>query len=353
MARGYDGWVSLFEDDFFNGNSFLDPQPIFVDNETLGINMDIRKRQPQLGAGRFRGTEYMVPIVAKPQGGLTYQFRSDDCLKVVYSHFQSGVYNGSYYSFYPAKSNLDYTSDKPVYTISARKRLGQWSGTEVNTIFFKHGICDTLTLSLDANDDAKITSNFRFLDYSFETATQNPGGSAYGSYSANKPYYAWAGTIFMDGTHVDWLTSIQITSAQTFQEFLPLGTRKPALYKNNDYKVTGNLKFDLPPGGYGQLIDMIGTKSFSLSGTLYNSSHDWFSFSMPVCRRLPFESQTPAGNQQASLSMPFEALSSGNTPQVTFNVMTDYAFLDAFFLILELENGDEMDLDNGDDLELV
>lgn len=354
MARGYDGWLAIYEDDRHYGTVFSNPQPLFLDSESLDIKRDVRRRQPQMGMTRLPGTSLQLGLATKPAGGFSYSFRSDDCLKVLYSHFQNGsTSDGTTYTFSAKGSNLDYSVSRPLYTVSAKKRLSQWGTGYTNYVFFKHGVCESLSFGIDSQSEAQLSPSFRFTSYTIGETAENPG-TAFGTYSPLSPFHPWVGTIYLDGTRCDYLTAVQFTSSQEIQEVTHVGTLSPDLFKTTGYKVTGSLKFDIPKGGLAHLGSMISMSNFQISGTLFNSATDFFTFNMPACRRIPFEVHNPKGRDTLSATVPFEAFSPATgTAPLTITVKTAYDFAASFYTTMALENDDDLALDNDDDLELT
>jgi hypothetical protein len=105
-----------------------------------------------------------------------------------------------------------------------------------------------------------------------------------------------------------------------------VGREAPENYNFDKYKLTGQLSFDLPLDGLKEVGSMFGSLTFSLTATLYNSASDRVIFSLPNCRRMPFDLKAQSGAESIKASLPFEAFESAGTYPIRVTVDTYYDF---------------------------
>jgi hypothetical protein len=344
LAHGFDGFVSVFEDDWVGGTTHSYPQPLYLDQDSLTFGKEIVVLGQAVGDGRVTNSDSVVYKAAKPEGGLTFQFRSSDILKTLYSHFQLGsVESGTSpyrYSFYPKKDPLDWstrgtsprgtygeTPGQP-YTVSVLKKVlspaNAYGGT--NSFFFKHAICDKLGFNLSVGDDAKAQANFKFRDLDYGTAVSaNPDSVEVGTYAKTPSFISWGASISLGGTAYD-LSAFRLNSDQSSQEFSRLGRQAPENFNYDSYKITGEAMFDLPLDAMKEIGSMFTGQTFAFVATLYNGTADRVVFNLPTCRRMPFDFSPKSGAESLGVSMPFEAFESAGTYPIKVTVDTTYSF---------------------------
>lgn len=332
MSKAYEGYFSIYENgDWGNGTPYY-PQAIPVESETLGVQQDIRVRENLVGDGRGHSYQSMVPLAQAPKGALSYAFRSDDSLKVFLSHFQCGSFMGSssgtyHYALYPSKGNPSFFSAYPadvsyggtggVFSVGVLKRLTQ-SGT--NSLFYKHGICDTLQVAWSANDELRLNADFFFK--SVDTGTSVTVAPA-GSYSPEHGFHSSSGTVQFNSSSFD-VESLSLRLKNNLEVSANLGTKNPEYFKFGRHTVSGELGLDFPTDGLKYVSQMIGTQSFSISVESYLSGTSRVVFTLPNCVLTPFE--TNVGNEEYTLRLPFRAFDSGTLPSVQVDVYTAYDF---------------------------
>ena len=379
MPSGFEGWLSIFEDDRVDGSNFNSPQVLFVDKETLAFKKEVSYGDRAIGNSRSPHTNTYILKPKKPQGGITFQFRSEDILKVLYAHFQLGSLEGTApyrYSFYPRKNGLDWNyfgtwaegaygsvQGQP-YTVSVLKRLFDVTGGSYlaegdpaaaaqlpSSFLFKHGVVDKLGFSLAVGQEAQAQANFFFTGANHDANDEltngfvfsdNPGATTVGSYSALSGFTYMAATVALShrGNGVDAqipLSYLTLRSDQKAQEHSRLGAQDPSDYQYGGYNLTGELGFDLPRDAWievdlllrGSAASLDGVAdsdgAFSITATLFNGTNDRVCFNIPICKRLPFEFNNPGGDSHWEGKMPFVALE-GTTHPIKITVDTDYAF---------------------------
>lgn len=335
---GFEGWISVFEDNNYEGTVFSSPQVLHVDRENLSLGKYIEYRNESVGSGRVGLSSHLVFKEKKPRGGFTYQFRAGDLPKILLCHFQNGTQSGTRYSFYPRTNTLDYTDRGTIpdqnygkvlarpYTVSVLKKFFDTaSNGGTNSFFFKHGICDKLGLQLNAGDDAKAEANFVFRDLDYGTPVANNPGSdgTVGSYSTTPSFQYWSGTVTMDGAAFE-ISSFEINSDQSIQEYSKLGRQDPEAYQFSGYTLRGNFSFDMPYDALAHVGSMFGGSAFSFVATLYNGTSDRVMIEMPHCKRLPFEFNFSSGNSPIVGKIPFQAFESNGTYPIKITVDTEF-----------------------------
>ncbi len=335
---GFEGWISLFEDDWFEGTQ-LNPQPLFVDQESLSFGKNIEYRSSSVGSGRVGLPSHLVLKEQKPKGGITFQFRSSDVIKVLLCHFQNGSQDGTRFSFYPRTNTIDYNYRGTYpnqgygevvaqpFTVSVLKKMFHTSNNGgTNSFFFKHGICDKLGFRVRTGQDAKADANFVFRDLDYGTAVSaNPNMAEVGSYATTPSFQSWSATALLNGNAFE-LASFDIQSDQSVQEFTRVGRRDPEHYQFSGYTCRGNFAFDLPTDALLHVGSMFAGNTFGFVATLYNSAADRVIFEMPHCARLPFDYNFPDGESPVTGKIPFQAFESNGTYPIRITVDTNYPF---------------------------
>lgn len=337
---GYEGWISIFEDDWIGGAAHTDPQALCVDKESLTFDKAIDYRNQSVGLGRVGLADHLVFKEKKPKGAISFQFRNSELNKVLLAHFQNGTTNGTRYSFYPRTNPLDYSFlgthpnhaygevEAQPYTVSVLKKLyntSQNGGT--NSFFFKHGVCDKLGFQVQVGQDAKAQANFVFRDVDTGTAvSDNPNSTSVGSYATTSPFQFWSATVLLGGASFE-VTSFDIQSDQGVQEYSRVGRQDPENYQFGGYTCKGNFGFDLPYDALKHVGSMFGGQPFSFVATLYNNSNEQVVFDLPYCKRLPFDYQFPDGVSPMSGRIPFQAFESNGIYPIKVTVDTSYNLL--------------------------
>ena len=344
MPSFFEGFLSIYEDDWVGGTAFSNPQPVFADSESLALTKNIQERSVQVSDSRVQKADTLLFRETKPQGEVNYQFRSSDILKTLYSHFQLATMEGTgtnpfQYGFYPKPSPLDWdkrgsftqgaysvSSEGQPYTVSILKKLfdtTQNGGT--NAFFFKHGVCNYLRFQARVGDDAKAQASFKFVDLDAGTSvSENPNSVQVGSYATTPPFFSWAATVTIGGQGIP-VSSFVLDSNQNYQEFSRLGKLQPENFQLSSYGLMGSFSFDLPQDAFAYVGSMFSGETFAFLATLRNGSSDQIVFDLPHCKRMPFEyKQQPTPALEAGI--PFKAYESNGTYPIKVSVFTDYSF---------------------------
>lgn len=366
--QGHEGFIAIFSDGDWTGTTFSNPQLLYADSESLTAGKNLNQKPFQVSNSRVRGTGCIISGPVKPEGDITWQFRSDDAAKVIMSHFQMGTqYNDDsdgttnfQYAFYPTRATPDYYSNDDygngsynsgtgyVFSVSILKKYvntSSYGGT--NAMFFKHGICNKLKISLDAEKDARMTASFKFRDLDYGTAV----AGTVGSYSALKAYQGWSATALMDGTALD-ITGLSFVSNNGIEEKSRLGRLNPESFSFGEYTLKGALTLDLPKDAMRFVGSMFTQRPFSVIATLYNGTNDQMVFEAPHCKYQPFDFNLTGGEDSITGAIPFQGFAVGGYPfRITVN--TDYAFegfreiLDAWNGVRSLPDFEDYDSENG------
>jgi len=364
MPSGFEGWISLFEDDWHGGSSYFNPQPLFVDQESLTFGQDQHDRGPVVLENRVPRIGNNIHRAAKPKGGIAYQFRSSDILMALYAHFQLGtmtIDTSPYrYIFYPRKNPLDWDQRGPypvgayghgtgqVFSVSAMKKLfgvdgvyyvtdnGLGSALLPSAFHFQHGICDKLTLGLGANEDTKIGANFLFRHMGTGSVVNaNPGGTDIGTYAETPSFQYWAATVAfpqepngeLNAPPEIPVSSFRFVSDNRAQENSNVTQLNPVNYQYGGYSLRGEFSFDLPQDAWTQIGSFFTGSAFSFGATLYNGTADSVTIYMPNCMRAPFDYTNEGGESAWKGKIPFVAFEGplGEAP-VSITVDTEHQF---------------------------
>lgn len=370
MASGFEGWISIAEDLAYDSSSRSNPQLLYADGESLSLGKEIYFQPIKARDSHVAHVSSPVYKAAKPSGEITFQFRSDDCLKVLAAHFQNGTILSSVspfqYAFYPRKNSLDYNyrgtqANHPYgsivarpYTVTVTKKHFDTSlngGT--NTFIFKHGVVDKLDFKLETGNDAKFIPHFQFRDFDAGTAiTENPGDFTVGSYSAFPSFQSFSGTVTLNGGTFE-IASLEFSSLHQTQEYSRLGRQAPEFYQMSDYSLMGAFGFDLPRDALSHVGSMFSGGTFSISATLYNSANDSVAIEMPCCVRAPFDYNLSGGDSLQAGRIPFHAFESNGTYPIKISINTTSAplysniFGDALFGARSIPSGSWYDAGNG------
>ena len=336
MSRGYESHISVWEDYSWRGTAHTNPLPLHVDSESFQIGKEIKNLANLTRDGRVSKVESQVGGPVKPFGNLTYQPRAEDAAALLFSHFQMGTISGTgpyTYTFVPSKGNPTYTNNsirgtgaygstaKDVYSVSFLKKYfdtSQNGGT--NSQFFEHGICDNLTFDIPNSDDFQLSADYKFRDVITGTAISgNPGDTGYGTYATGPAWQWFEGTVLVEGQTFD-LETIKWTGKNNLVEKNIMGRRDPDWFAFGDYMTDGQFTMDFPKDGFLQIGSMLGTKSFSIVGTLFKSATEFLAFSLPHCIRKPFDVVI---QNEIDVEIPFSAYEKDGTSPVTVTLVTN------------------------------
>lgn len=336
MSRKHEAHITTFQDSSWRGAGFSNPHPLYVDSESLSITKDIKNLQNLTRDGRVSHVESQVGGPEKPAGNLTFQPRSDDVGAILFSHFQMGTRTGTgpyTYTYVPSKGNPTYGNNSlrpeggygestgDVYSVSFLKKYFDTSENNgTNSLFFEHGICDSMEFNISSGEDFILGCDYRFRDVVVGTAwAGNPGDSTNGTYSTEKPWQWFEGTILVGGESLE-LDSIVWTGRNTLTEKSIMGRRDPDWFAFGDYITEGEFTMDFPKDGLLHVGSMIGTKPFAIVGTLFKSGTESLSFNMPNCVRRPFEVLVDGDSVDSAI--PFLALEKDGTSPITVTLIT-------------------------------
>ncbi len=376
--KGYEGFIAIFSDADWNGTSHSFPQLLYADSEEFSTGKEIKQKPFQVSNGRVKGTGAMVSGPIKPQGPVTYQFRSDDCVKVFMSHFQMGTLfeTGSteggafHYGFYPSRKTPSFVTNpgygegsygaEPgyVYSVSFLKKYMETSSNGgTNSIFFKHGVCDKLKVSLSAEKDARLTANYKFRDLDYGTAVSHkPGTAQVGSYSTKNSFTGWSATALIGGQSL-YLSDLMFESDNGVEEKSVVGRLSPESFSFGEYSLKGAFNLDLPKDALKYVGSMFGLREFSILATLYNGTADQVVLDIPNCKYLAFDWNNKGGLEDVSSAIPFQAFSTAGNYPIRVSVKTEYDF-EGLDLIMDATDGartvaDHEDMDSEDGVRIL
>lgn len=356
MASGFEGWIQIKSDAAYDSyDTDGAPQLLYVDSESLSFEKEILFHDSRVRNSHVDHVSAPILKAAKPQGDLVFQFRSDDCIKVLLAHFQCGTTETTSapyrYAFYPRTNSLDFSyrgtlPNHPYgsivarpYTVSVTKYLFKTkSYYEPNAFVFKGGVVDKLGFSLSANSDAKFRPHFFFREVD-PVAVQVPPDDDYlsvlpplappiytditGDYSTLPSFQSWSGRVVRNGVSID-LTSLSFESTHQTQEQTVVGRQAPESYQLSSYSLSGMMAFDLPDDALLEVGSMFSGGTFSLTATLYNSNSDQVIIEMPSCVRAPFNYNFEEGNRPIKGQIPFRAFENNGTHPLKITSITNY-----------------------------
>lgn len=339
MAAGFEGWLSIAEDSAYDTPAYNFPQMLYVDAETLTFEKEVLFHDSRVRNSHTDHASAAILKAAKPQGDVTFQFRSDDCLKILLAHFQCGTIQSETspyrYAYYPRTNPLDYTYRGTTpnqaygytvarpYTVTVTKKLfntTSYGGT--NAFMFKGGVADKLSFQLTNNSDAKFKTHFFFRECEEGTAISgNPGEVGIGSYSSLPSFESWSGTVSMNGVGME-ISSLVFESSHQTQEQSVVGHNGPESYQLSSYSLQGAFSFDLPYDALKEVGSMFSGGTFALTATLYNSTSDRMMIEIPCCVRGAFDFNFSKGDGQQTGQIPFRAFENNGTYPIKITVDT-------------------------------
>lgn len=347
MSKGFDGWIALVpETKGWGSTTYTKGHFLHVDSEAVHINKEFKERPEKIVFGRSLKPSSRVSGQQMPGGDLTYQFRSDDCLAILGAHYQNyvatslgGTATGTVkYTFTPAKTEPNwigsafgtgtYGADPgDMYTVGVYKKIfntGSYNGT--NGFRFSSGIVDSIEMTLAPNDDAKMKLGLKF--YGVDGGTKlgtalDPPNSTLGSYSSLSSFMSWNGTLTVAGESLG-ITSMNITTKNNSETKNIIGYINPTRYPQGRFEVSGSFDVDLPKDGLKWIGSMLANRTFAIAGTLFNSTYDQVTISVPAAYYKTMELDLKGGQAETTFSIPFVAYESedGATSPITLAVTT-------------------------------
>lgn len=333
MAKGFEGfiWVSPEGSGWDGTSGLVRGNFLFADDESMGINQDIKDRPNKITFGRTLEASTRVIGKKDPGGDINFQPRSDDLPHILLAHFQkyigtSFAAGSCRYTFVPEKGvpsttqtnaygTGSYTSPAGVlFGVSVVKKLfDTTSNGGTNGQWFNSCIVDEIELKMEANDDAHIKASFKAsrADAGTPLPTSMNPSCALGSYSTKPSFEHWSATMFYDGGSIE-LNKFALMSKNNLEEKVVIGKQNVASYRFGRYDIEGSFDLDMPYDGMKYFGSQYSGSSFAIVGTMQNASNDWVSWSLPDCRFKPFEVQLKGGAAETVFTLPFKAYQSGN-----------------------------------------
>jgi len=338
MSQKHEAHISVWEDLTWRGTTHVNPLPLYVDSESLTVNKNIRDLQNLAKDGRVAKVESQVGANLAPAGNVTFQPRSDDCAAILFSHFQTGSMTGAAgaytYTMFPSKN-------MPTYTNNALRSVGTYGGTSgdvysisflkkyfdtdenggTNSIYFAQGICDSIGFDINAGADFVLSCDYKFREVVIGTAIAgNPQSTGYGTYCGKAPWEWFEGTVLVEGEALT-LDRLKWTCSNNITPKFVAGRQDADWFAFGDHVTEGNFDLNFPKDGMLQIGSMIGTKSFSIVGTLFKSGTELLTFGMPNCIRKPFD--VSLNSQRVNVGIPFIALEKDGESPATITVTSE------------------------------
>ena len=339
MSRKEQAFITIYKEEVWRSNTVTDPQPLYVDAETLGLNKEIKSQDNMTRSGRAYLPDSQVSGPVKPGGDLTYQPRVNDLAKVLYSHFHYGTnFGGSQtpgtVQYVPAKNSPTYADIPPgeggygsaqggVYSVSFLKKYFDTTDNDgTNTIIFRRGICDDLEFRCTAGNDLVVRASYRFRDYVEGSAvSQTPVGA----YLSDEPWLWHQGTLESNGVSIG-LESLSVRSSNNLVEKNRVGRENPEEFTFGDITVEGDFTLDFPTDGLETIGSMLDLKNFSLVGT-FLSGTNLLAFEMPHCVRMPYDIFI---EDRVTSTIPFKAFEHNDEAPIKITLTGNLQYVDWF-----------------------
>jgi hypothetical protein len=338
MSKKYEGFIAAYEDFSWRGDSLDEYHPLYVDNESFDTGKEIINNNNMTRAGRSSNIDSQVSGAVKPSAQFTYQPRNKDILGVLYSHFQMGTQYGTdkspgTYVLVPSRTPPTYsvagnhvegdydTVAGDVYSMSfIKKYFDTTENGGTNAMFFKHGICDKLTVNMAKSEDITFDCSYKFSELIEGSAvSDNPPGTAVGTYDNAPPLEWFHGTVFIDGVELE-LDSLSFTGNNNILEKITVSGRDPDSFPFRGYDLNGEFTYDFPKDGMLQIGSMFDIKPFAIVGTILQGTVAMM-FSMPKCVRQPFN--VDMNNINVDATIPFKAFEDSGTPPISVKLIAD------------------------------
>ena len=281
MASNVESFITVYNDISWRGDSYSSPLPIHVDSEKFSFGQEFAEREGKARQGRAYISNVTTAEARKPTAEITYQPRTDDIAYFLFPHFQMGIRTGSdpdVFEFVPSKGPPRYGYDiwkgygtygEPpgeVYSSSFLKKYFT-TDSEIDSLLFRRGICDSLTFSASAGEDLLIKSSWKFKSVGTGTRVNSiPNGAAVdaGTYSTQSPFTFFEGTLNI-GPHSFDILSLDVTSKNNVLEKVITGAQNPDCFPFRDYQITGRFVIDLPSDGLEQIGSMVDVDNFDIT----------------------------------------------------------------------------------------
>ena len=351
MAKGFDSFITIWENDGWFDNGTSDPFIPIVESESLKRNRMLKERNSMVRNTRAQLTDSVVIEESKAEGGLEIVPRMTDLSAILFSHFQmkKQTDTGSSYLdvFTPSKHHPTYSGNDnygdgtygegppDVYSVDIWKKIADNTG-EKTTQMFKRGLCDTLTFSMSQNDDFVVGADFKFKDWSMAVYNDSPGGTNAGTYTSGTitdwRHGTWAvstnsGTHYIDSS-LEPFSSLTVDCSNNLTEKKTMGAGTRNTFNFGNYTVKGELTVEYETENWQEL----GTETFSLVGTVYHTDTEYLTISMPHCIVKNHEHAVKKPEEFIEYSIPFEAYEKNGTAPITVNLHTPTQGLDTDFL---------------------
>lgn len=295
MAKGWE--VAIRVQDNFTGwgsSTGVTANPghfLFVDSETLARNAVIKERDEKIIPMRLAPVQTVSLEQYSPGGEITFQPRTNDCLSILFSHFQAGSFRfgnaataqlGTW-QFTAVGKSLTWSgvafATTSVFPINVEKYFGEGLSGTLDGIRFERGVVTKLTLDQSPSEDLKMTAEMRFLQHVDETVLGTGFKSqpnSLGSFSTKKQLVDWNGTLTVGGNSYA-IERIRMEFDNVVTERRKLGQK--GFYQFPFGRAVHMGEFDL------ELEDLNALKQATTAGTLncrwQTEDGDWINIFQP------------------------------------------------------------------------
>lgn len=265
-----------------------------------------------------------VDLGDSPGGEIFFPLRTNDSIPLLQSHFQKRIgttpaAGTTYYEFAPNRDGImmsgsafgtgSYNSSGTysAFTVNAYKQV------EGSAYRFNSGLCDKLSFSFLAGDEAVVRASMVFNDLSMVATNL---GHPYGSYSTLNAFPSGSISVDFFGLPV---IGFELESDNGIQSYRIAGN-DGVFHRFGRYQVSGRAVVDLGKTSLAHFGSMLGGSSLSVSATLYDNERNRMLFLMPNCRIKPYEMVINSGN----VNIPFSCYESedGGTAPLTVKLWT-------------------------------
>ena len=341
MSSGYEGWINWREGAGWSDEAGTqEGYYIKAKEATLDSGQEFIENDDLIVQGRGYKSSTRIKGASKPTANINYQARSDDSAMLFMSHFQ--MYTGTVrsgtaeYTFVPVKCSPQfvrgngygtggYTSDAgTLFTLELTDKLNcETTGNGQN---IQGAFCDELTFNAELNESLMINAVMKGKDFDEVdlNAATDPTNATYGSYSQNAAFSHFSGTLTVAGQTGYTISSFSFVSANQTEERIGIGSINPVKYSWGKSQVTGEIAMDLPDDATLQLGSMLSDTEFAITGTWYNSAHDYITVTIPKAKRNPFAISHASGEEVNVQTIPYRAFESEDaaTAPITVNLKT-------------------------------
>ena len=341
-ALSYQATLRLVENENGWGSTDVKDNGFFLefDEESLSPGYDVIERDDKIQSVRESAATSL--LTGQPHPGQEFQFqpRTDDCLMLLQSLFQSVDFIGTAiagfgtgtFTFLPVEGRADWVGSTwgtvkgstgesgDVYPISIEKSFGAHFGSRGEN--YQCGIVEELLWNQTYGEDLVLSPKCRFWNVQLRADLSE----SVGSFSQKDRFVDWKGTVSFSyggtGTSLSidrWSLSMNVTTRERGR----LGTKAKYRYPFGKYFFDGSFDLELEDDFFEDIFTNSG--SAALTMRWQNSDVDWIEIEHPQIMFLPHDRTVPP-NEIFTYTLPYRAYPmSDGTPSTIVRVHTIFA----------------------------